>query len=147
MTTNRLKLVIDTNVLLVSTSSKSKYHWLYQALLDKKFDVYITNEILTEYEEVFKQHWNTQVAEDVIRNLLEQTNVFMQVIDFKMLLIIADPDDDKFVDCAFACGADYLITNDKHYNILEEIDFPKIPIIKVEKFQGILEEYLKKNSL
>ena len=144
MRTNRLKIVINTNALLVSVSSKSKYHWLYRALLDKKIDVYITNEILTEYEEILKQRWNTNVADDVLRNLMEQTNVFMQVIDFKMLLIIHDPDDDKFVDCAFACGADYLITNDKHYNVLKEIDFPKIPIIKLEDFEGVLNEYLQR---
>ena len=144
MKINRLKIVIDTNALLVSVSSKSKYHWLYRALLDKKIDVYITNEILTEYEEILKQRWNTDVAEDVLRNLIEQTNVFMQVIDFKMLLIIHDPDDDKFVDCAFACGADYLITNDKHYNVLKEINFPKIPIIKLEDFEAVLNEYLQK---
>ena len=147
MKTNRLKIVIDTNALLVSVSSKSKYHWLYRALLDKKIDVYITNEILTEYEEILKQKWNTDVADDVLRNLMEQTNVFMQVIDFKMLLIIHDPDDDKFVDCAFACGADYLITNDKHYNILKEINFPKIPIIKLEDFESVLNEYLQKIDL
>jgi uncharacterized protein len=147
MKTNRLKIVIDTNVLLVSASSKSKYHWLYRALLDKKIDVYITNEILTEYEEILKQKWNTDVAEDVIRNLLEQTNVFMQVIDFKMLLIINDPSDDKFVDCAFACGADYLITNDKHYNVLKEINFPKIPIVKIEEFENILKDYLQETTL
>jgi uncharacterized protein len=146
MKTSKLKIVIDTNVLLVSASSKSKYHWLYRALLDKKIDVYITNEILTEYEEILKQKWNTNVAEDIIRNLLEQTNVFMQIIDFKMLLIINDPSDDKFVDCAFACGADYLITNDKHYNVLKEIDFPKIPIVKIEEFESILNEYLKKTA-
>jgi uncharacterized protein len=146
MKINRLKIVIDTNALLVSVSSKSKYHWLYRALLDKKIDVYITNEILTEYEEILKRQWNTDVAEDVIRNLLEQTNVFMQTIDFRMLLIVGDPTDDKFADCAFACGADYLITNDKHYNVLKEINFPKIPIIKLEEFENVLNEYLKKTA-
>ena len=144
MKTNKLKIVIDTNVLLVSVSSKSKYHWLYRALLDKVFDVYITNEILTEYEEILKQKWNTNVAEDVIRNLIEQTNVHHQIIDFKMLLITGDPEDDKFADCAFASNTDYLITNDKHYNVLKELDFPKIPIVKIEEFENILNEYLKK---
>ena len=61
MKINKLKIVIDTNVLLVSVSSNSKFHWLYKALLDMDFEVSISNEILTEYEEVFKRHWSTEV--------------------------------------------------------------------------------------
>lgn len=43
-------VIVDTNVLLVSVSSRSKYHWLYRAILDKKINIAFTNEILTEYE-------------------------------------------------------------------------------------------------
>ena len=46
---NRLSIVLDTNVLVVSISEFSKYHWLYRCIIEKKFDLYITNEILTEY--------------------------------------------------------------------------------------------------
>ena len=46
---NRLKVVIDTNVLLVSIFDTSPYHWLFQALIQEEFDLAITNEILTEY--------------------------------------------------------------------------------------------------
>ena len=45
---------------------------------------------------------------------------------YKWNRIIADYDDNKFVDCAFMSGADYIVTNDKHFNILKIIDFPKI---------------------
>ena len=34
-----LKVVIDTNVLLVSISTKSKYHWLFKAIVEQKFIV------------------------------------------------------------------------------------------------------------
>jgi len=46
-TEKRLNIVLDTNVLLVSISEFSKYHWLYRLLIEKKFNLYITNEILT----------------------------------------------------------------------------------------------------
>ena len=29
-----LRVVLDTNVLLVSVSSRSKYHWIFRTLLD-----------------------------------------------------------------------------------------------------------------
>ena len=47
-----MKVVIDTNILLVSVSATSKYHSVFQALLQGKYALCITNEILNEYEEV-----------------------------------------------------------------------------------------------
>ncbi len=46
----KLKVVLDTNILLVSISQKSKYHWLYRSLIENKFDIFVTNEILAEYK-------------------------------------------------------------------------------------------------
>lgn len=46
-----MHIVLDTNVLLVALPSHSKYYPIYQALLNKRFDLYVSNEILTEYEE------------------------------------------------------------------------------------------------
>ena len=46
-----MNIVLDTNVLLVALPSHSKYYTFYQALLNNSFDLYVSNEILTEYEE------------------------------------------------------------------------------------------------
>ncbi|MCU0355179.1 MAG: PIN domain-containing protein [Cytophagales bacterium] len=53
-------------------------------------------------------------------------------------LIDKDPDDNKFVDCAVAANTDYLVTNDRHYNVLKKIDFPKVATIKLDKFMALL---------
>ena len=53
---------------------------------------------------------------------------------FKWNLITEDPDDNKFVDCAIACGAQFLVSNDKHFNILKKIKFPKVDVVKAEDF-------------
>ena len=50
----------------------------------------------------------------------------------------ADPDDNKFVDCALNAGADYLITNDHHFNILKSIDFPPVRVAGIDHFTEIL---------
>jgi len=62
-----MKIILNTNVLLVSVSKKSKHHWLYRALLDGKFDLAITNEILSEYDEKISEHWHPDVAKMVLR--------------------------------------------------------------------------------
>ena len=53
-------------------------------------------------------------------------------------LITADPDDNKFVDCALNAGADFIVTNDRHFNVLKNIDFPKINVIDIDTFKSII---------
>lgn len=47
-------------------------------------------------------------------------------------------DDNKFSDCAFAGNVHYLVTNDKHFNVLSSIPFPKINVISLEVFKNVL---------
>lgn len=44
----------------------------------------------------------------------------------------------KFVDCAIACNATYLVSQDRHFDILKQITFPKIQVLKVEEFLKVL---------
>ena len=57
---------------------------------------------------------------------------------FQWNLISADPDDNKFVDCALNAGADYIVTNDRHFNVLKTLDFPPIKVIDIETFKRLL---------
>jgi putative PIN family toxin of toxin-antitoxin system len=133
-------VVVDTNVLLVSISSRSKYHWLYQLILGKKIRLAITQEILTEYEEQLAHHWHPDVATNVIRSLTELSTTMLTTVFYKLNLIVLDEDDNKFVDCAFAANAEYIITNDTHFNVLKTIDFPSIPILNISQFQHLIEK-------
>lgn len=49
-------------------------------------------------------------------------------------LIEADADDNKFVDCAVAANAEYIVTNDAHFDILKQIDWPKLTVIAIKEF-------------
>lgn len=133
-------VVIDTNVLLVSISTRSKYHWLYQLIVDKKINIAFTNDILNEYEEQIALHWHPNVATNVIRLLTELSTAFLTTIYYNLNLISSDTDDNKFVDCAFAANADFIVTNDSHFNILKSIDFPSIPILRLDEFKVFLEK-------
>jgi len=135
-----LLVVVDTNVLLVSISSKSKYHWLYRLILDKKIHIAFTHDILIEYEEQISIHWHHKVAINTIRSLTELSTSSFTTIFYNLQLITADKDDNKFVDCAFAANADFIITNDNHFNILNNIDFPSIPILRIDQFKELLIE-------
>ena len=39
----------------------------------------------------------------------------------------------KFVDCAVAGNAKYIVTEDSHYDVLKDLDFPKVDIIKLDE--------------
>jgi uncharacterized protein len=135
---NRLNLVIDTNVLLVSIPSRSSYHWFFQALHQKKFNAFVTTEILAEYEEIVSTKLGSQTAGNLIRMLVELDNVFHTTVYFKYQLIPQDPDDDKFVDCAINSNAHFIVTHDKHFEILERVAFPRIKTITLDVLQKIL---------
>ncbi len=133
-----MTVVIDTNVLLVSVSSRSKYHWLYRAIIEKKINIAFTTDILAEYEEQIALHWHPDVAADVSRALIELSTSRFIVVYFNLRLITSDEDDNKFIDCAFAANADYIVTNDSDFNILKQTPFPQIAIVNIDAFKEIL---------
>ena len=53
---------------------------------------------------------------------------------FRLQLIESDVDDNKFVDCAFAADATYIVSDDKHFDILANISFPQILVLKLKEF-------------
>ena len=135
-----LKCVIDTHVWVSAVSSRSQFHWVVEALLDERFSMYISTEILLEYEEKLKQFYSMSVAESFLRTLQELPNVH-KVEPFFLWQVIThtDPDDNKFVDVAFAANVHYLVSDDKHYRPLAETEFPKIKRVKLAEFKEILE--------
>jgi uncharacterized protein len=77
---NKPKIVLDTNVLLVSISSKSQYHWIFKALLNDYYELFISNEILTEYEEIIGLKYSPAVAEHTIKTLRHQHSGFERIL-------------------------------------------------------------------
>ncbi len=135
-----LRVVLDTNVLLVSIARKSKYRLIFDSLLEGRFQAVISNEILTEYVEIIEKTTNAIVAHNIAESITNLPNVEKIEVSFKWNIISTDPDDNKFVDCAIAGRVKYVATNDKHFNVLNEISFPKVDIISIEEF---LEELKK----
>lgn len=138
MADGRLRIVLDTNVLLVSVSSRSKYHWIFQALIAGEYELLLSNEILSEYEEILCEKFNVETARNVVRTLLLLPNVRLVTPFYRWTLIRNDPDDNKFVDCAVAANAHAVVTHDRHYAVLADIGFPKLRAIDVPTFHELL---------
>ncbi|MDX1938974.1 MAG: putative toxin-antitoxin system toxin component, PIN family [Saprospiraceae bacterium] len=134
-----MKIVLDTNVILVSVSRKSPFHWVFQNLIDKNYSLCFTTDILLEYEEVIARHMDKEFAAEIIDLLLEIDN-HIKIDKYFQWNLLQDQDDDKFVDCAIASNADYLVTEDSDFRVLLNIPFPKVSIIGIEKFKSLLQK-------
>jgi putative PIN family toxin of toxin-antitoxin system len=104
-------------------------------IIEKKIELFITNEILSEYFEILSFKFDIKTAKSVVRTLLELDNVNQLQVFFNFNLIVNDPDDNKFVDCAISGNADYLVTNDRDFNILKDIKFPKVNVVNIDEFE------------
>jgi putative PIN family toxin of toxin-antitoxin system len=133
-----MKIVLDTNCLLVALSQKSPYRCIWETFRQGKFSLCYSTEILQEYEEVLLRYYSISTVVLTMEMLLKSPNVVQNVPYYRWDLITADPDDNKFVDCALNAGADYIVTNDRHFNILSKIEFPPIDVINIEKFKEII---------
>ncbi len=134
-------IVLDTNCLLQSLSRRSRFYNVWESFVLGRYTLCVTTEILEEYEEIISSHISPVAAQLAIEMILRATNVLRVDAQFKFHLITADEDDNKFVDCAVVANADYIVSNDKHFNVLESIPFPRVEVMKLSEFQEELSNY------
>lgn len=134
MKENDRPIVIDTNCLVQMISRHSPYRPIWDAFLGKRFILCVTNDILDEYQEIIEQQTTAQIAENVVLLIMNSSNVTYVDPHFRLELIASDPDDNKFVDCAFVSGADYIVSEDSHFEILKDLPFPTFNVVTMEEF-------------
>ena len=133
-----MRVVLDTNVLIMSISKNSPFHTIWTDFLSGHYTICYTTEILLEYEEVLARKVSVSFANAILTAIVGAKNTIEIEDYYKMQLITADPDDNKFVDCAFAANARYIVSEDRHYDVLREIDYPRIEVTDIESFVAML---------
>lgn len=131
-------VVIDTNSLIQCISRRSRYHKIWQSVLEGHHVMCVSNEMLEEYEEVLEREASHEFARLALGVILNNPNIKFIVPYYHFNLIEKDPDDNKFVDCAISANAKYIITEDKHYEVLKQIDFPHVEVIGLDEFISLL---------
>ena len=112
-----LRLVIDTNILV---SAALKPDGLQRTVLllaiTKPARLYVTDAILTEYREVLARP-ELRIRKGLRLQLLQLIKNHAQVVKpTRPLHAAKDASDDKFLECADAARADYLVTgNQRHF--------------------------------
>lgn len=107
-------------------SRKGQFYDIWKGLQEGKYILCVSTEIMLEYQEIIEQKMNASIANNIIQVLLNSRFVLVKEPYFRMGLIDKDKDDNKFVDCAVAAQAIFIVSNDKHYDVLKTIPFPKV---------------------
>ena len=128
------RIVIDTNCLLAVLPSRSPYHIVWTDFIEGKLEFCVSNEILSEYEEILSEKTEPAFAESIIKTIINKKSLIRIAPTWHFGLIEADPDDNKFVDCAICGRAELLVSNDRHFDILKTIDFPYVKVVKLQEY-------------
>jgi uncharacterized protein len=112
-----LRLVLDTNVVV---SAALKPDGLSRTVLllaiSRPAKLYVSEPIIGEYARVLARP-QLRIRKGLRRQLLDLIAKHARTVrPSRPLQAAADPDDNKFLECADACRADYLITgNQRHF--------------------------------
>ncbi len=128
-----LKVVLDTNIFVSSIFwGKGNPHMVVELALGRKIQVFVSIDILKELEKVLLRDFE-EPPEMVARQLslvLDYSVVIMPNV--KIDVVKDDPDDNKILECAVACNADYVVTGDKHLLVFSA--YEQIKIVSAKEF-------------
>ena len=132
------RIVLDTNSLIQSIPPRSRYHHIWKSFLDGTNVLCVSTEILEEYEEILQRLTDIDTAQLVIELIINNPYTLFLTPYYKFNLRAEDPDDNKFVDCAIAANAKYIVSEDRHFDVLKSCDFPKVDVIGIDLFAELL---------
>jgi len=137
-----LKVVLDANVWVSALLWGGKPAAVVKAAEDGKICIVASEEIVDEISKVLNypklsKFCQTQEIghEGLIEAILKIVN-FVKVTK-KFNVVLEHSADDKFIDCALAAGADYIVSGDKH--LLKIVCYEKNPILSVNEFLKLIE--------
>jgi uncharacterized protein len=131
-----MRLCIDTNALVQLFGRNEIGRPIRDAVLAGRLELAVSNDILLEYEETItllsgSARWR-QIERFLTVLFHLHGNVLFLDPRFRFGVIAADPDDNKFCDCAIAAEADYIITSDHHFDALVSSGYKPRPITPQE---------------
>lgn len=132
------RIVLDTNSLIQCISPKSRYREIWDSFLEGTNILCLSDEILNEYEEILERLGGVELAKMVVDLILNSPYTLLVTPYYSFHLISADPDDNKFVDCAIVANAKFIVTEDHHFQVLKQYNFPRVDFINLDGFLQLL---------
>ena len=120
------KVVIDTNIYISAIFWGGKPRKVIELGRSGHIWLFTSVEIEKEIEEKLRLKFKLDADEALLVLLDFSTFTTPVKITKKIKAVADDPDDDKFIECAVLCGANYIVSGDKHLLKLEEYEGIKI---------------------
>ena len=137
-----MRVCIDTNVLVRLFGTRAPFAAINGALIAGVLELVVSNDILLEYEEVVTRLSGAERARQIALFFEKLSALHDNIIrvdpQFQFRVIASDPDDNKFVDCAIAAEADFVVTDDTHFAVLRNAGYKPQPITPEEFIARIL---------
>lgn len=140
-----MKIVLDTNIFISAFLWQKIAKEIFIFAQNKNVQICVNQELLEEFQAVLEyDKFNTclekvrKIPREIIDEFLEIVKIYPS-LKFQKTIIEEDPSDDKVLVCALICGADFIISGDKH--LLKLKIFENISILSprqfLDKFQNI----------
>lgn len=116
------KIIIDTNVLVSSLIQRAyPFQILIELFSNENIKLCISNEILKEYFDVLNRKKFVKFTDFAVNTQTLLVDIEKRGVEYfptSKVEIIKDPDDNKFLELAETCKADFLITgNTKDFTL------------------------------
>ena len=134
------KIILDTNIIVSSLIQRNyPYHIVFDLFINDKISVCVSPSLMMEYYNVlerpkFAQFQDFSVKANVVLNNIELKAIYYQpLID---LNLISDKDDNKILELADVCMADFIITGNTN-----DFTFPNYKKTKIVTPRDYWEKY------
>ena len=133
------KIVIDTNIYISAIFWGGKPRSVVDLGRNGQVSIFTSSQIEKEINKKLKTKFGLS-DEEVAQILLDFSTFTLPIkASRKITVIDDDPDDDKFIECAVASRAGFIVSGDKHLLNLKE--YKGIKIMKAADFLSL---FLKK---
>ena len=124
------KVIIDTNVIVSALIQRSyPYHIIYDLFIEDKICLYVSPPLIAEYHAVLERSKFSHFQEFYIKAKTVLANIETKALLVKpsiVLDIVSDKDDNKILELADECGADFIITGNT-----KDFTFPQYKQTKI----------------
>lgn len=127
------KVVLDSNVLISALGYEGSERNILRRCFRKEIQFYLTKEIIDEVLRVldYPKFDFSEKQKSELKLILSEYGQMVYASN-RLSLIKEDPSDNRFLECALAIDADYLITGDKH--LLKLKSFGNTTIVRAPDF-------------
>ncbi len=131
-----MKVIIDTNILVSAAIRDGIPETVIQFVVDHpEFEWIVSQEIMTEYIEVLQRR-KLKLSEEVQQEWIALLQTFTRLIAVNIEVDFPrDRKDAKFLACALSASADFLITGDRDFEEVSQLE--KTTILSIKDFKEL----------